>query len=117
MVRGRNLHGHADMQNQTQWATSKVTRTTELKMRNTRRLIKHGYIVLIIAGIAACSSDPAKHAANDEAMKSDPSKGLICTNDTPTGSMLRTKKCTTPEQRANEQREADHQMVIQPGPR
>lgn len=74
--------------------------------------MKHGYIALLVGLMAACSASPPKEGV---AQKDDPSKGIICTREIPTGSTLRVKRCTTPEEREAERRQSEHQMVIQPG--
>jgi hypothetical protein len=72
--------------------------------------MKTAFFVISIAVLAACSTTPSQQAA----MKSDPSKGIICTYEVPTGSSLRERKCTTPEQRALDRAQSEHQTVIQP---
>jgi hypothetical protein len=72
--------------------------------------MKKGLLVILAALLAACSSSPSQETAT----KSDPSKGIICTYAVPTGSSLRERKCTTPEQRALERAQSEHQTVIQP---
>jgi hypothetical protein len=66
---------------------------------------------IVVLGLAACATDPAQQT---RPTRDDPSKGIICTYDVPTGSSLREKKCTTPEEREAERRQSEHQMVIQP---
>ena len=69
---------------------------------------------ILLLGLTACASDPTQQAANAKPTQDDPSKGIICTYSVPTGSSLREKKCTTPEQREDERRKSEHQMVVQP---
>jgi hypothetical protein len=69
-----------------------------------------GLLVIPLVMLVACSSTPS----SETAMKSDPSTGIICTYEVPTGSSLRERKCTTPEQRALERAQSEHQTVIQP---
>jgi hypothetical protein len=85
-------------------------------MRTREAIVRNLYLVLLM-GIVACTSDPAKQAATSQRpTRDDPSKGIICTNRVPTGSSLREKKCTTPEQRELERQQAQHQTVIQSAP-
>ena len=87
-------------------------------MRDIRRCVGFSVVALLIGGLAACDSTMTSHTAKREVYtKDDPSRGIICTEDAPTGSFLRTKKCTTPEQRAAQAQEAEHQMVVVPAPR
>lgn len=73
--------------------------------------------LLPLLALAACATDPSQKAANKaKPMEDDPSKGIICTYEVPTGSSLREKKCTTPEQREAQRRQSEHQMVVQPMP-
>ena len=65
--------------------------------------MKTGIIVLAFAFATACTSNPSGGgAAARTAQVDDPEKGIICTYEKPTGSFLREKKCTTPEQREAE---------------
>ena len=79
-------------------------------------LVKFGLVAIAALFAAACTSNPSSSSATAEktAQESDPSKGIICTYSVPTGSSLREKKCTTPEQREDERRQSEHQMVVQP---
>jgi hypothetical protein len=70
--------------------------------------VKTGIIVLALAFATACSTNPSSGGATAKtAQADDPEKGIICTYEKPTGSFLKEKKCTTPEQReaARNQRE------------
>jgi hypothetical protein len=70
--------------------------------------MKYAVLVLMIGMATACSSDPSKPAANSNvAQVDDPSKGIICTEDAPTGSVLKKKRCTTPEQREAARRQEE----------
>jgi hypothetical protein len=71
---------------------------------------KTGMLVISMALLAACSTTTKQETAT----QSDPSNGVICTYEVPTGSSLRERKCTTPEQRALERSQSEHQTVIQP---
>jgi len=75
---------------------------------------KFGCAALLVGSLAACAVDPSKQAAA-RPTKDDPSKGIICTYEVPTGSSLRERKCTTPEEREAQRRQSEHQVVIQPG--
>lgn len=77
--------------------------------------MKAVYSILLL-GLTACASDPAQQAANARPTRDDPEKGIICTYSVPTGSSLREKKCTTPQEREDERRKSEHQMVVQPMP-
>jgi len=84
-------------------------------MRGKLRCVEYCVAALLSGCLAACGPNPSKHTENDvNAMQSDPSKGIICTTEIPTGSFMKTKKCTTPEERERQRREAEHQMVIEP---
>ena len=73
--------------------------------------------LMVLMGLAACASDSVQQSARAERpTRDDPSKGIICTNHVPTGSSLREKKCTTPEQRELARQQAEHQVLIQPPP-
>lgn len=63
--------------------------------------------IFAIATMAGCASNPNSGARERDAQTDDPSKGIICTVSVPTGSMLKEKRCTTPEQREAERREAE----------
>ena len=63
--------------------------------------------VVAITGCAATSERTAQ--------ESDASKGIICTNEVPTGSSIRERKCTTPEERADARRKAEHEVYMEPG--
>jgi hypothetical protein len=71
--------------------------------------VKSLVLALLIVPLAACtvSSDRA-------AMRDDPSKGIICTYEVPTGSALRERKCTTPEEREAQRQQSQHQVVLEP---
>lgn len=74
--------------------------------------------VALLSAFAGCASDPAGQTANNQKpTQSDPSKGIICTYEVPTGSTLREKKCTTPEQRIDQARDAEHQILVTPAAR
>ena len=73
--------------------------------------MKHCVMILLAVSLAACASGAPK-----KAMEDDPSKGIICTSAIPTGSTIRERKCTTPEEREAQRRQAEHQIVIQPAP-
>ena len=64
---------------------------------------------LLLASLAACTV-----SSEQAVMRDDPSKGIICTYEVPTGSSLRERKCTTPEQRAAQRQQSEHQVVTQP---
>lgn len=70
-----------------------------------------GFAVLAYVFAGCTASDPSKQASTP--MHDDPSKGIICTYTVPTGSALKEKKCTTPEQREQQRRENDVQIQIQ----
>jgi hypothetical protein len=65
--------------------------------------------VIVILGLVGCAAGPEKTAANKEG------DGVICTYEVPTGSSIRERKCTTPEERADQQRQAEHQVFMEPG--
>ena len=71
------------------------------------------FVTLAYVFTACSATDPAKQAANPT--QDDPSKGIICTTSVPTGSAIKERKCTTVEQREQQRREADHQIVVEPG--
>jgi hypothetical protein len=76
--------------------------------------VKTVYPILLLS-LAACASGPEQQAGNNtRPTRDDPSKGIICTYEVPTGSSLRERKCTTPEERETQRRQSEHQMVIQP---
>jgi hypothetical protein len=77
--------------------------------------VKAFYSILLL-GLAACATDPTQRAANAKPTQDDPEKGIICTYSVPTGSSLREKKCTTPQEREDQRRQSEHQMVVQPMP-
>jgi len=84
---------------------------------NISRTIPAFLYAVMLMGLAGCASNSAQQAANAERpTRDDPSKGIICTNRVPTGSSLREKKCTTPEQRELERQQSEHQVLIQPPP-
>ena len=70
-----------------------------------------GFAVLAYLFAGCTASDPSKQASTP--MHDDPSKGIVCTYSVPTGSALKEKKCTTPEQREQQRRETEHQIQIQ----
>ena len=76
---------------------------------------KYLSLILLAGVMVACATDPQKVAANQTPMHDDPSKGIICTKEKPIGSIVEVKRCTTPEQRADQARQAEAQMVIEPG--
>jgi hypothetical protein len=80
-----------------------------------KNVLRFGLLALLMSALTACASDPSKHAATKRPTRDDPSKGIICTNEVPTGSMLREKKCTTPEEREAQRRDSEHRVVIEPG--
>jgi hypothetical protein len=77
--------------------------------------VAKGFCPIVLLGLAACATDPGQQTSA-RPTRDDPSKGIICTYDVPTGSSLREKKCTTPEERETERRQSEHQIVIQPAP-
>jgi hypothetical protein len=77
--------------------------------------VKAVYPILLLC-LTACAADPTQRSANAKPTESDPDKGIICTYSVPTGSSLRERKCTTPEERASQRSQSEHQMVIQPAP-
>ncbi len=84
---------------------------------NVSRTIAGFLFVVMLMGLAGCASDSVQQTAKAERpTRDDPSKGIICTNRVPTGSSLREKKCTTPEQRELERQQSEHQVLIQPPP-
>ena len=67
---------------------------------------------LAIVVMTGCA---AKSQRKTAAQGSDPSTGVICTYEVPTGSSIRERKCTTPEERADARRQSEHQVYIEPG--
>lgn len=67
---------------------------------------------LAIVTMTGCAADAERKTASQE---SDPSKGVICTYEVPTGSSIRERKCTTPEEREDARRQSEHQVYIEPG--
>jgi hypothetical protein len=87
-------------------------------MLRTRNCFGFAAVMLLVAALSACASDPSTQSArNKRPTESDPSKGIICTTELPTGSMLKVRKCTTPEEREQQRRDTEHQMVIESAPR
>jgi hypothetical protein len=91
-----------------------------MKQANMKQL---GLIVVAIVSLAACSSTPpaAPGAAAQTSTASDAkpdskpdSKGVICSNEKTIGSNRVTKRCTTAEQRAAEQRRAERELKRDP---
>lgn len=72
--------------------------------------VKSLVLAFVIAPLAACTV-----SSEQAVMRDDPSKGIICTYEVPTGSTLRERKCTTPEQREAQRRQSEHQVVLEPG--
>lgn len=62
--------------------------------------------------LVGCASEPTQRAAQ----QGESEDGVICTYEVPTGSSLRERKCTTPEQREDQRRQSSHQTVYEPGP-
>jgi len=73
--------------------------------------MKYAWVLLVMACAIACSSDPSQSKGRN-AQTDDPEKGIICTNEPETGSVLKKKKCTTPEEREAQRRQAE-QLDIQ----
>ena len=65
-----------------------------------------GSIVLV-----GCTASPSEKLSRDI----DESKGVICTNEIPTGSSIRERKCTTAQERDDQRRQSDLQVVVEPG--
>lgn len=63
------------------------------------------FCIALLLAMSACSTDMSRSTAAPT--REDPSKGILCTDETPTGSALRKKVCTTPEQREAHRREAE----------
>jgi hypothetical protein len=80
-----------------------------------KNALRFGLLALLVGTLAACASDPSKQAATKRPTRDDPSKGIVCTTEIPTGSLLKEKKCTTPEERELARRDAEHRMVVQSG--
>lgn len=81
-----------------------------------KNALRFGLVTVLMGALAACAADPSnKQAANKRPTRDDPSKGIVCTTEIPTGSLLKEKKCTTPEERELARRDAEHRMVTQPG--
>jgi hypothetical protein len=72
--------------------------------------VKSLVITLLLSSLAACTV-----SSEQAVMRDDPSQGIICTYEVPTGSTLRERKCTTPEQRAAQRQQSEHQVVTEPG--
>ncbi len=78
-------------------------------------------LIIIIAGLSACSSSPKKavavkigdeyyatdQAASYELTKKDDKSQIVCQSHRKTGSHLKTKSCTTKEQRRLERKQAE----------
>ena len=75
--------------------------------------MKSGILIAALTVLAACSSNPsgssqdAKVAQND-----DPSKGIVCTTERPTGSFLKEKRCTTAQEREADRRQQGTLMDV-----
>ena len=71
--------------------------------------MKAGFLSLALILVAGCSSNPSADgsATAKAAQADDPGKGIICTYEKPTGSFLKEKRCTTPEQREAERLNRD----------
>ena len=82
------------------------------RVRSSGFLLKVLCLTSLVAAIGGCETDPNKQASKPT--QSDPSKGIICTYEVPTGSTLRERKCTTPEQREAERAQSDHQIQVDP---
>ncbi len=70
-----------------------------------------GLAFIAAASLAGCATNSSQRAGMQE---SDPSNGIICTHNVPTGSSIRERTCTTPEQREAQRRQAEHQIVLEP---
>jgi hypothetical protein len=73
--------------------------------------VKALYSILLL-GLTACATQQSANKPTED----DPSTGVICTYSVPTGSSLREKKCTTPQEREDQRRQSEHQTVVQPMP-
>jgi len=78
-------------------------------MQNLLRALVFG---LLIGLLAACSIDPASTGTTQTAaLQDDPGKGIVCTDDVPVGTSLRKRRCTTPEQREADRRQAERLLI------
>ena len=71
--------------------------------------MKHGLLVLSLSFLAACASTPSTPdgaAAQTDPKTADANKGVVCVRETPMGSNMPKKRCTTTEQREQERRRA-----------
>lgn len=72
--------------------------------------MKHGYLVLLMGLLFACASDPPKPTASGgtaAATEPESTTGVICRKEAPSGSIVRKKVCTTPEEREANRRRAE----------
>jgi hypothetical protein len=70
--------------------------------------MKNAFIIVLTALLTACASGPS--ASGDTArtpQHDDPSKGIVCHEVQETGTAFAKTKCTTPEQREAERRNAE----------
>jgi hypothetical protein len=76
--------------------------------------MKVGFLVLA-ACMVACSSNPSQGTgdAQKTAQVQEGQEGVVCTTERPTGSFLKEKKCTTPQQREVERRQQETLMELQ----
>jgi hypothetical protein len=75
-------------------------------------VMKTLFALLLAVMLAGCASNRSS-SVEDTMADIDSSKGVICTNDVPTGSALREKRCTTAAQRADQRRQED-MLIVQP---
>lgn len=70
-----------------------------------------GFLLLAVCAFA-CSSNPSQGTggAAKTAQAQEGQEGVICKTERPTGSFLKEKKCTTPEQREAERRQQETLM-------
>ena len=73
--------------------------------------MKYAVVSVLAMLLTACAGSPSERLAREV----DQREGVICTYDVPTGSSIRERKCTTPEERADQRRQAEHQVVLEPG--
>jgi len=78
--------------------------------------MRFGFVVLFIL-LAACASTPPDAAKTESAARtaqkataSDNDKGIVCVKETPVGSMLPQKRCTTPDEREQQRRDTEKAM-------